>query len=425
MEETYCFRSSSQTMVQTMALLTFLQFSDVHLDCSLAGSRLALPPRKRERINRDIEQALVRTAALARSRQVDVVLCPGDLWDDEAVSFERATMLYDLLGSLAPIPVLLAPGNHDPLNAFSYHHAPYYRHKVGRDHPANVFVFSTPQLQRLTLPMLPGVDFYGCCFEENRPRHERLLGQFRPERPEALNVLLLHGSQDDALAPSQAMLAAPFSRSEILASGFDYVALGHYHRFSRIRDNAGHVRAAYSGVLSARTLDETGDHGVLLGELNKQGTSPEGLEKLSVDERKILQLSVPIDSTLTHSSAAKERVAQALRAAEVTPEDIAYVSLQGRTHPQITQFDFDSAWCDSQCFHLVVDQSALEPEYDIEGLLGDETARKRVEGRFAERMRQLLDQAHDDPARQRLLRLALCYGLDALRGKEMEPRDVY
>lgn len=412
-------------MVQTMTGVKFLQFSDVHLDSNLAGSRLGLSREKRARMNRDIELALSKSIELARAHKVDVVFCPGDLWDDEAVSFERATFLYDLLGALAPIPVLVAPGNHDPCNAFSYHHASYFRSKVGHPHPANVHVFSSPQVERLELAALPGVDFYGCCFEQNKARRERLLAGFAPKDSRKLNVMLLHGSQDDSVASAEAIMATPFSKAEVLASGLDYVALGHYHRFSTVKDQQGRVRAAYSGALSARTLEETGEHGVLIGEITQGGVCEEKLERHSVDERKVLRLSVSIDSTLTHTAGAKQRVEQALRAANVAPNDIVYVSLEGHTHPEVPSFDFDAPWCDSQCFHLVVDQSSLEAEYDIESLLNDETSKKRVEGRYAERLGQLLKEAHDDPQRQRILRLALCYGLDALRGKEVEPRDVY
>lgn len=409
-----------------MSSLRFLQISDLHLNSALSGSKLALPPQKRAQINRDIGQALQRAVRLARDEKVDVVLCPGDLWDDESVSLDAATLIYDQFASLDPIPVLIAPGNHDPYNAASYHHPAWYRAKVNRPHPPNVHVFDQPRIHVITLPQLPSVQFYGCCFEENRPRRERVLDGLRPESDDSLNVLLLHGSQDDIIAPdANALLTAPFSRPELLACSFDYIALGHYHRYSAILDDAGRIRAAYGGIPVARSLDETGEHYVLIGEIEQGGLRADSLKKVHLDPRRILRVQAQVDSTITNSAAARERVEAALEAASVGKEDIVYVELNGRTHPEIASFDFDPAWCDSRCFHLVVDQTRLEPEYDIDALLADEASQKRIDGRFAARMKTLLAEAQDDPEKQKILRAALCYGLDALNGREVKPRNVY
>lgn len=409
-----------------MPLLRFLQFSDLHLDCSLASSKLGLAPEKRRQIQRDIQQALTRIAELARSERVDVVLCPGDLWDGESVSMESATFFYETLGSISPIPVLIAPGNHDPYNVFSYHNPQYFKGKTGKTHPRNVHVFPTPYVERWMQPGLPGVDFYGCCFEQNVPRTDRILGRLRPMRDDVLNVLLLHGSQDDTLGTGSGQpIAAPFSSGELLASGFDYAALGHYHRFSQIAGPDGLIRGAYGGVPEPRSLSESGEHFALIGEIDKGGVRPDSLRKSIVGRRNVLRLRAEIGAGVTNAMAAKQRVEAVLRSSGARPEDIVYLELSGRTHPEILRFDFDPEWTAQQCFHLVIDQSALEPEYDLDALLADESAHKRVEGQFAARMNQLLQQASDNPARQRVLRAALCYGLDALRGREVKPRRVY
>lgn len=414
-----------------MSGIRFVQFSDLHLDCKLLRSKLQLPAEKRAQINRDIQQGLACAVEIARDENADVVLVPGDLWDDESVSFESATFIYDRLASLAPVPVLIAPGNHDPYNRFSYHHPAYYREKVGKPHPANVHIFRSQQLEPVLVNSIENVAFYGCCFEENKPRRERLLAAFKPKQKmdntdDPINVLIMHASQDDQLRPSEdQVITAPFSARELLDTGFDYAAFGHYHRFSVIEDITGHVRGAYAGVPVARGLDETGEHYVLSGEIGRGGVLPRTLKKHVVDKRRIVRVPVQIDSTVTNTAAAKELVCAALDAANIAKNDIAYVELHGRTHPEIGKFDFDRSWCDEQCFHVVVDQAALEAEYDLDALLADETSNKRIEGRFAARMKALLEQSVDDADRQRLLRSAMAYGLDALNGREVQPRNVY
>lgn len=407
--------------------LRFLQISDLHLDSRLGAGRLGLPPEKCARINRDMAHALARAMDIARDEEVDVILAPGDLWDDESVSLKSASLVYDAFASVAPIPVLVAPGNHDPFNSTSYHHPDYYRHKVRRPHSENITVFSEPVWQTLRLPQLPQVDFHGCCFRENRPRTDRILQSLKPERTDVLNIAVLHGSRDDVVAPDRdgaRLMTAPFSRDELLSSGLDYTALGHYHRHSIIEDAAGNIHGAYGGIPVARGLDEAGDHYVLLGEITPGGVKAESLQRLSLDVRRILRVSVPVDSSLTNSSAVKERIAANFRSAGVAKDDIVYATLEGTTNPDVDGYDLDESWCDSQCFHLTVDQSQLQPEYDLEVLLSDETAGKRIEGRFAQRMRDLLETA-ESAEQARVLRAALNIGMDALQGREVKARHVY
>lgn len=401
-----------------------MQISDLHLDSRLSGGRLGLPREKRERINHDMARALVRAVDMAREAEVDAILIPGDAWDDESVSLQTAAQFFEVLGRAAPIPVIITPGNHDPYYIFSYYNPAFYQDQVGRPHPENVTIFRTPDISRVQVPELPGVYFYGCCFTENRPRRSRILADARAGDEDGLHVLLLHGSQDDGVAPNpEAMATAPFTAAELLDCGFDYTALGHYHRYSDIRDNQGNIRAAYGGIPVARGLDELGDHFVLFGEIEKGGIRPDVMIQEYLDVRHIKRLPVEVDRSVVTSIELESRISDALRSAGATADDIVYITLQGYTHPDVGTFTIDPDWCDRQCFHLVIDQSELAPDY---GELDDESASdKHVEGRFNQRMLELLNDAGDDPQRQRLVRMARTIGLDALRGREVKPRNVY
>jgi DNA repair exonuclease SbcCD nuclease subunit len=319
----------------------------------------------------------------------------------------------------------VSPGNHDPTHHFSYHDPEYFKAKTGRTHPRNVCVFGSPRIERRTIAALPDVDFYGCAFEANVPRSERLLSGLKPQRPDSLNVLVLHGSLDDQLPGTNGEeITLPFSRAELLATGFDYAALGHYHRPAEIRDDAGMIRGAYGGAPMARGLDEAGDRAgfVLVGEIAPGGVRPETLERIRVAPRRILRVETEIDAAILNEAAARGLIEAAMVNAGAGKQDIVHVTLRGRTNPDITRFEFDSEWLDRAAFHLVVDQSALEPDYDIDGMLRDATAGKRIEGQFVARLRQMMIDAGDDPDRQQLLRQAMVVGLDALHGREVRPR---
>lgn len=403
----------------------FLQISDLHLDSSLASGRLALPADKRERLKQDMVRALGRSINMAIDAEVDAILIPGDAWDDESVSLQTAAQFFDLLAKAAPIPVIIAPGNHDPYHVFSFYNVAYYQDRTGRAHPENVHIFRTEKISSMRVPRLPGVTFYGCCFTENRPRRERILSGVKPEDAPGLHVLLLHGSQDDAIAPNpDAMATAPFNSAELISCGFDYTALGHYHRYSEITDEGGRIRAAYAGIPVARGLDETGDHRVLLGEVEPGGIRPDGgLVAEYVDVRHVKKITVEVDPGVLSAHELEGRITAVLRDSGTTVDDMVYVTLTGFTHPEIDSFKVDAEWKANQCFHLVIDQSQLQPDYTETDDPTD--AEKHVEGRFRQRMQELMNDNRDNPEAARKIRMARSLGLDALRGREVKPRNVY
>jgi len=405
----------------------FLQFSDLHLDSRLGSSRLCLPAEKRRIRHRETLRFLSTLPDLMREHRVQVVLCPGDLWDEESVSLETVTHLFDAFERLAPVPVIIAPGNHDFYHDCSYYHPAYYERKTGRRHPPNVRIFTSPVVESLCIPELPHVDFYGCCFERNVPQTERVLaGLQRLNHPDKLNVLLLHGSLDDRLAVQRSVgkdFTNPFSREELLASPFDYVALGHYHRYITIAASNGYVRGAYSGIPLARGLDETDEHYVLVGEIRKGGVPQTEFKEIAVDSRRIWRITVALDPSVTNSRAAFERIAAEFRRLGVGTDDMVFVELEGLIHPDTEAFFFESQDFDSLCFHAVVDQSKLEPDYDVDSILIDEVSSKQVVGQFVRQMKEEIEFATDDRQRQ-ILGAALFYGLDALNGKPIRRRYV-
>ena len=65
----------------------------------------------------------------------------------------------------------------------------------------------------------------------------------------------------------------------------------------------------------------------------------------------------------------------------------------------------------------------LEPDLDLDSLLADETAARRIEGQFAKRMKELITNA--DPEQARILRAALYAGMDALQSRDIRPRHAH
>ena len=194
-------------------VLRLLHVSDLHLD----------EPDDAEQV-----RAL---AALAADRAASVLLIVGDFFDHGRVSDATLMATAAALGQV-PAPVVILPGNHDPVLPRS----PYTRADLG----ANVHVISTPGGETWSLAGLD-LDIWGrphCGYEDFRP-----LAGVPPRGRATWQVALAHGHL--VRGPADLRHAYLITPAEIAESGRDYVALGHWDMPSDA--SSGPVTAAYSG----------------------------------------------------------------------------------------------------------------------------------------------------------------------------------
>ncbi|HKY31903.1 MAG TPA: metallophosphoesterase [Candidatus Polarisedimenticolia bacterium] len=404
-----------------MAALRFLQLSDLHLDSSLQSGRLALPAEKARTRRAELRQIVPRAADLARQRGVELVLIAGDLFDDEAITQDTINFVIDHLAAMAPIPVVIAPGNHDFYSLGSPYNDDLLAARKQRLWPGNVHIFRDGAWSTHSPARLPAVRITGMAHAANAALTDRLLARPLPRPPaseETLDLLILHGSRDHARIPSGKLRTLPFSDAELAAQGFDYAAVGHYHDHALIHDPSGKIAGAYAGCPAGRGLDEEGERHVLLGEIVKEkGAARVSLEKVRLDRRAVRSIEVSCTGA-THRDAILRRVEDALALRGAEAGDLIHLRLTGRVAPGIDPRPPEGAF-DERFFHLAVDASRLKPDYDVERYR-DESLRT-TEARFAREMLRRIE-AEDDHARRRLLENALYYGLDALIQKDVAPR---
>jgi len=264
--------------------LSFLQLSDVHFDAPLSAGKLRLDRRKAQQRERERREAFRAAIAQVDQRNLDGVLLPGDLFDDELVRNDTLRFVAETLASIAPKPVFLAPGNHDSYGGVS----PYRQDEAqtARDFrwPQNVHIFAHEEFRSVPWPHRPEVTVTACGVAANQPSQLRRLAA-RIDRPESdLSLLLFHGSRDDGGYLQSQKATYPFSEEELRLKGFSWTALGHYHERQEFHAVDGALIGAYSGSLLAGGLDERGSKGALVVRL-LEGRSE--VEFLSLDPRQV------------------------------------------------------------------------------------------------------------------------------------------
>ncbi len=255
-------------------MLRLLQTADVHLGARHAdlGEQAAA--------QRDRQFAAFRaTIDLAIEEKIDLVLIAGDLFDSNTQprrSVERvAAELHRLVE--ARIRTVMIPGTHDV-----YDHASIYR---AHDLPAlagavgtDLVTLLTPEVPMVRLERL-GVSVHAHVFATKRAPHSPLDGFDISGDPSTWQIGMIHGSIS---IPNQTDHdEVVITIGEIAASGLDYLALGHWHSFSKGR--AGKTVYAYSGAPEPVALDQDRAGHVLVVSLDLK----DGIRTVTVQERRV------------------------------------------------------------------------------------------------------------------------------------------
>ncbi len=264
-----------------------LHLADLHLGAAFPAYGERGPER-----TRDFLCAFQRAVEYAASpeRPVDLVAIAGDLFDthdpDEGLVFQVESCFERL--SKANVPVALVPGTHD---AYSYRRSIYRRLRL----PEGAYLMTEPLLAAGPRLSIQGesVQLYGIAYDP--AVSARPLAEFSRSGVADYHVGVLHGALQDSptwkIRPSD----LPIERSEIAASGLNYLALGHYHNFVEVRE--GGSVAVYPGTLEGRKFGEDGPRHLLVATLSQGNVS---LERKSWNTRTLSQVTIDFMNAAIH-----------------------------------------------------------------------------------------------------------------------------
>jgi len=198
--------------------MKFVLFSDLHLDAPFVG--LGSGNRAASRRRQALRDTLGNIVTLAGQEQADALLCGGDLYEHEAFTDDTMQFVRHLFAELQPLPVYLAPGNHDWLGRSSLYERAEWT--------PNVHVFKSSSLTPVTLD--DGLTLWGAA--HLRPAGTSgFLDGFQVDR-DGINLALFHGAERGWFSQQDEGkdLHAPFDEVQIAAAGLYHAFLGHYHR---------------------------------------------------------------------------------------------------------------------------------------------------------------------------------------------------
>lgn len=352
----------------------------------------ALASQRRQSVRETFRSILAR----AKAWPADAVLIAGDLFELDRITHDTVAFLRDAFASVAPVPVYIAPGNHDPYVA----HSPY----ALETWPENVYIFAGP---RWTSRQVHGtqVTVHGFAFD-GYDISRNPFPELRVTATGQIHVAVAHGSERGNL-PESKEAYAPFHAEEVAQEGLAYLALGHYHGYTEI--NATPTVVRYSGAPEGHDFGEPGMHHYVEVEIDDAGR----VSARAIPCSRAVYVSHGIDCTpFEHTN----QLLDAIRAIPLSGDvpHLVKVRLTGLCLPSISReltMVSDILSGHFQFFQLVDETTPLE---DYDALAGENTT-------LGEFMRRINSEIRDciDPDRRRMLERAREIGLAACRGQQL------
>ncbi|MBO5945821.1 MAG: metallophosphoesterase [Clostridia bacterium] len=247
--------------------MTIIHTADLHLDSPLT-TRLGqdkIRQRKRELLS-----SFRRTVELAVKEYASAVIIAGDLFDTEKVTRTTLESLISLIKSTPDITYFYLFGNHEGATLCD----------SGLILPNNLKIFD----KDWTYYTLDDVVIAGRT--ETAPDMFRTLNLDGGKR----NIVILHGELLD-----KSDEGGRIGKGELAALPIDYVALGHYHSYTKTKISE-RAYAVYPGVPEGRGFDELGEKGVVRVTVGVNGTE---CEFVPTAERKLHIIEADVSEART------------------------------------------------------------------------------------------------------------------------------
>jgi DNA repair exonuclease SbcCD nuclease subunit len=366
-----------------------LHLADVHLDRPFVGMDRDAARRRRA----ELREALGRCLAAAREQGADLVTIAGDLWEDEHVTPDTRAFVAHELGKLAPVPVLIACGNHDPLLAGGH-----WRRTAW---PPNVRIFECgdPQEAAFGPVSVWGASWSATGLDTGFLRRPRDLPAGRR------HLLLVHGTLRGVpayLIGEGADAYAPFDPGDVERGGFHLCLAGHVHGAFR----EGPV--VYPGSPEPLGWAERGRHCYALVDVEAGDAS---VSLVDVNRRRYVERDLDVTG-IPSSAELAERIAAALD--DLDAETLAVrLVLRGTVDRDCVVDAQALAQPHRERYAALVVRDLSSPGHDLAALSRELTAA----GHFVRDLQDRIAGAAAGDERE-TLELALEAGLQALHGRK-------
>lgn len=357
--------------------MKFVHIADMHFDTSFTTltNKAGLGDVRRL----DQRLAFNKIIDYIKENNIPYLFIAGDFYEHEYIRLSTIEYINNLFTEIPDTQVFISPGNHDPYIKDSFYNKFYWND--------NVHIFDS----KLSVFEQEDMDIYGYGFDDfYYTNHD--LETTEIKNPDKINILIAHGSLNasDTLEKQY----NPISEKFIEDKGFDYIALGHIHKL--YYNEKADQRIVYPGSTISLGFDELGEHGMIVGNIEKDKLE---LEFVPIDNKEFVIKEIDVTNILD-----LDELATIINNIEYS-ENIYYkVSLVGRRNFEINLFKLNKLLVNGNIIK-VKDYTKLN--YDLERISKENT----LKGLF---VKEIMKKMEENPDDEEILQNALDIGFEIL-----------
>ena len=355
--------------------MKFVHIADMHFDSPLTN----LSDKGNLGEQRRIEQRRVfkKVIEYIKENKTELLFISGDLYEHKYIRKSTIEYINNLFKEIKDSKIFISPGNHDPFLKKSYYN--------DFNWSENVHIFG-PQIERVELE---DIDIYGFGFDDFYCTQSNI-ENVEIKNPEKINVLIIHGTLDGANLEERQYNS--MNSKMLKDKGFDYIALGHIHK-NNFEKNANII---YPGSTISLGFDELGNHGMIVGEINKNSNK---IEFIKLDETEFVEFE--IDCTEINSV---EDLIEKINEINMEENKLYKIILLGKRNFEINIYDLYKYELNDRIIKI---KNKTKPNYDIEKIAKENTLR----GLFT---KEILDEIKKKNYDEEIIEKALEIGMEVL-----------
>lgn len=356
--------------------MKFVHIADMHFDSpfvSLSDKDILGDLRRMEQ-----RKVFKKVIEYIKQNQIEYLFISGDLYEHKYVKLSTIEYINQLFQEIPNTKIFISPGNHDPYTKNSY----YNKFKWSE----NVKIFHS-EIEKIENE---NINIYGYGFEDFYCT-DCEIEKLELDDLNKINILVIHGTLDGASLEEKQYNS--MTRRMLQEKQFDYIALGHIHK----PDYGTNI--VYPGSTVSLGFDELGEHGMIVGNMQKGNVQ---LEFLPLDEEKFKEIEMDITDIVS-----KEELIEKINNLEIQSNEYIKVILIGNRNFEINTYDL-LKYIEKERIIKIKDHTKIA--YDLEKMANENT----LKGLFAKEMNKKLNQPSIAEEEKEIIEKAIEIGLEAL-----------
>lgn len=360
--------------------MKFVHIADMHFDSpfiSLSDKDIMGDLRRLEQ-----RKVFKKVIQYVKENDIKYLFISGDLYENQYVKQSTIEYINNLFQQIPNTKIFITPGNHDPFIRNSYYNK-YIWNK-------NVKIFNS----KIEKVETEEADIYGYGFNDFYCTNCGI-EEFEIENKERINILIMHGTVDGASIEEKQYNS--LSRSMLKSKEFDYIALGHIHKLDYKTEKNQNI--VYPGSTISLGFDELGEHGMIVGEIEKGSVN---LQFIPLDEERFKEIEIYVSEIYS-----KEELIEKINELEVNNNEYIKIILKGNRNFEINRYDILKYISNDRIIKI---KDYTKIAYDLEKLENENT----LKGLFAKEMSSLLRKQDITQEEKEIIEKAIEIGFEAL-----------